>query len=104
MSNNEKSQVVKLPKAHTTEAAAVAGEIVGAVVGSAAGPPGLVAGMVVGAFAGALAGKCLDSDAQRVRAHDAELDEVIGVVGGDLGAVQPPARQPSRRGTHVAAK
>jgi hypothetical protein len=74
---------------HAVEAGAIAGEIAGAVIGSAAGPAGIVAGMVVGALAGTLVGEGLEVDEARVRAHDQELDETIGVTGGDLGAVQP---------------
>lgn len=62
---------------------------------SAAGPVGTVAGMVVGAMAGALTGHVLEDEGRRARTHDEELDEAIGVTGGDLGAARadaPPAR------------
>src|SRR5579872_1700445 len=76
---------------------AIAGEIAGAVVGSAAGPAGAVAGMVIGGLAGEVAGEVLEREAVRSRRHDEELDEAIGVFGGDLGAASPDA-PPARIG------
>ena len=76
---------------HGTEVGAVAGELVGAVVGSAAGPAGTVAGMVLGAIAGALTGHVLEDEHRRAQVHDEELDETIGVTGGDLGAARANA-------------
>ncbi|HXN31277.1 MAG TPA: glycine zipper domain-containing protein [Polyangiaceae bacterium] len=78
---------------HGTDAGAVAGELVGAVVGSAAGPVGTVAGMVVGAVVGALAGHVLEDEDRQHQTHDQELDEAIGVTGGDLGAAGAVARR-----------
>ena len=80
---------VKPHRVHTGEAAVMAGELAGAVIGSAAGPVGIVAGMVVGGLTGTLVGAGLEAEEKRARAHDQELDETIGVIGGDLGAVQP---------------
>jgi hypothetical protein len=74
---------------HGTDAGVVAGELVGAILGSVAGPAGTVAGMVVGAIAGALTGHVLEEDEHRARLHDEELDETIGVSGGDIGAARP---------------
>lgn len=74
---------------HTGDAAVMAGEIAGAVVGSIAGPVGVVAGMVVGGLAGTAVGAGLEADEKRHRVRDEELDETIGVIGGDMGAVQP---------------
>jgi len=65
------------------------------VLGAAAGPVGMVAGGVLGGAAGAAAASALESDAKRKGAHDRELDEEIGVTGGELGAPNlkhPPAR------------
>ena len=87
---------------HTSEVAAIAGELVGAVVGSAAGPAGAVVGMVAGAMAGALAGHVLEDDARRAGAHDAQVDDAIGVTAGDLGAALPNA-PPARFGAPSAA-
>jgi phage tail tape-measure protein len=70
------------------------GAMVGAAVGAAAGPPGMVAGAVIGAVAGGIAAMALDSDADRQAARTAELDDEIGVTGGELGAPNlkhPPA-------------
>jgi len=89
-------------KHHGEEAGAIAGEIVGAVVGSAAGPVGTIAGMVVGAVVGALTGHVLEDEERKNQTHDQELDESIGVTGGDLGAARagasplPPAPNADR--------
>jgi len=94
MSKTGNATVPKEHKHHTGEAAAIAGEIAGAVIGSAAGPVGLVAGMVVGALAGTLVGEGLEAGEERARKHEEELDETLGISGGDIGAVQsvpPPA-------------
>jgi hypothetical protein len=72
-------------RSHAGEAGAIAGEVVGALVGSAAGPAGAAAGMVIGAAAGALVGGVMEQEAERASRHDAELDDAIGVTGGDLG-------------------
>jgi hypothetical protein len=85
------AKALKANETHGTEVGAIAGEIAGAIVGSAAGPMGTVAGMVFGGIAGALAGRNLDSEAQRAHKHDEELDEAIGVIGGNLGSVRPGA-------------
>ena len=65
---------------------ATSGAVAGAVVGAAAGPPGIVAGAIIGAVAGALTAEVMETDGERTAAHDRELDEEIGVSGGDLGA------------------
>jgi hypothetical protein len=78
---------------HEAEAAA-SGAIVGAVVGAAAGPAGVAAGAVIGGIAGALAGSVLDQDSTERAARTRELDAIIGVTEGDLGAPNlkhPPA-------------
>ncbi len=93
-----KVEAVKPHKVTAGEAGAIAGEIAGAVVGSAAGPVGAVAGMVLGAMAGTVAGEALESSNERARRHDEELDEAIGVMGGDLGAA-PPGSPEARVGT-----
>jgi hypothetical protein len=87
---------------HGTEAGAIAGELAGALLGSAAGPVGTVAGMVVGAMAGALTGHVLEDETRRARVHDEELDETIGVMGGELGAASPDS-PPARMGAPSAA-
>lgn len=58
----------------------------GAVAGAVGGPPGVVLGGTVGAALGVLIGGVLDDTMQASDRHDRELDEAIGVVGGDLGA------------------
>src|SRR5450631_3927936 len=80
--------------AHDAEGAA-SGAVVGAAVGAMAGPPGMVAGALIGAAAGALAAEAMGAESARQAAHTAELDEEIGVSGGDLGAPNlkhPPAK------------
>jgi phage tail tape-measure protein len=86
------------PKAnhvHASEVGALAGEVAGGIVGAIAGPAGAATGMIVGAMAGALAGEVMDREAKRAQAHDADLDDAIGVTSGDLGAPNlehPPAK------------
>jgi hypothetical protein len=72
----------------------LSGVAAGAVTGAVAGPPGIVAGAVLGGMAGAAAVVALDEAAAMNRAKDEQLDEDIGVVGGDLGNVQPMKEEP----------
>jgi len=75
--------------------AGASGALAGAVVGAAGGPAGIVAGAIVGGVAGAVTGAVLDGEASRKAARTRELDEEIGVTGGDLGAPNlkhPPAK------------
>ena len=54
-----------------------------------------MAGALIGGVAGAVAASALEKDAAQKAAHTRELDEQIGVTGGDLGAPNlkhPPAR------------
>jgi hypothetical protein len=79
---------------HDAEGAG-AGAVAGAAIGAVAGPPGIVAGAIIGAIAGALTAEVMETDGERVAAHERELDEEIGVNGGDLGAPNlkhPPAK------------
>lgn len=81
-------------RVHEAEGTA-SGALVGAVVGAIAGPPGVVAGAIVGGVAGALTGAALDEESSRRAARERELDDAIGINGGDLGApnlAHPPAR------------
>ncbi len=71
----------------------VSGAVTGAVAGVVAGPPGIVLGGAVGAVLGTLAGAVLDRESHAADRHDRELDEAIGVIGGDLGAKEA-ARAP----------
>jgi hypothetical protein len=71
-----------------------AGLAAGAAMGAASGPPGMATGVIVGGSIGALLGAAEERDDKRRAAHDAQLDEEIGVTGGDLGApnlMHPPA-------------
>ncbi|MGH7440122.1 MAG: hypothetical protein ACRENE_30900, partial [Polyangiaceae bacterium] len=49
-----------------------------------------------------VAGEALEWEAVRSRRHEEELDEAIGVVGGDIGAASPGA-PPARIGAPSAA-
>src|SRR4051794_22405092 len=81
---------------------AAGGAVAGAAVGSIAGPPGIAAGAVIGGVVGALVAKIGDEDAERVSAHDGELDKAIGVTGGEIGA--PNLKHPPAvRGAYSAA-
>ncbi len=76
------------------EIVAAAGAIAGASIGAIAGPPGMIAGALLGGAVGSIAGHRLEKEDAFASQHDADLDEAIGVVGGDLGAAsphQPPA-------------
>jgi hypothetical protein len=73
---------------------AAAGAIAGAAVGAIGGPPGVVVGAVLGGVVGAIITKVSDEEAERKSFHDGELDEAIGVRGGEIGAPNlehPPA-------------
>jgi hypothetical protein len=82
-------------------AGAASGAACGAALGAFAGPPGLIAGALIGAAAGAATGKVLMETQEDADAHDAMLDEVIGVTSGHLGAASPDA-PPAVRGTYSA--
>jgi polyisoprenoid-binding protein YceI len=71
--------------AHEAEGGA-SGALVGAIVGVSAGPPGAIAGAIMGGIAGALAGAVIDQEASARELRMRELDEGIGVSGGDLEA------------------
>src|ERR1700722_661224 len=81
---------------HAREAEGVAaGAIAGAALGAAAGPPGAIAGAIIGGVVGAVTGAILDTQTTESAEHDRELDEAIGVIGGEIGAPNlkhPPAR------------
>ena len=89
--NSAKSSVKRLE--HEAEGAA-AGAFAGALVGACAGPPGVIAGAILGGAAGAMVGRGMDAQASADSAHSRELDAVIGVSEGDIGApnlTHPPA-------------
>lgn len=71
------------------------GALAGAAVGAMGGPVGIVAGGAIGGLVGAVADGMLAEDRAADTKRDAELDQIIGVSGGDIGAAkrgQPPAR------------
>jgi hypothetical protein len=91
MSTNDDAKLRRHPILHEAGGAA-AGALAGAAVGSVAGPPGMIAGAVIGGAVGAVATKIADDESERVSLHDRELDDVIGVNGGDLG--EPSLKHP----------
>lgn len=70
----------------TVEAATIAGAASGAVAGAIAGPAGVVIGGAVGAALGMAAGQAMEDNDDAASVHDRELDEVIGVTRGTVGA------------------
>ncbi len=66
-------------------ASTASGAVIGAIVGAIGGPPGVAIGGAIGAAAGLIAGKVIDDEDQRESAHDAELDEDIGVTTDEIG-------------------
>jgi hypothetical protein len=84
-----------IPKHATVVPLGVEGALAGAAVGSIAGPVGVIAGTALGGLFGAMADEVLEQDRRQVDAHDEELDEEIGVMGGDIGAAA--ANQPTAR-------
>jgi len=75
---------------------AVLGLSAGAVMGVMAGPGPAVLAVVAGALTGLAAGIAMHRDDRRRAARARELDAIIGVSGGDLGAapVSMPAPAP----------
>lgn len=64
----------------------VSGAVTGAVAGIVAGPAGMIVGGAIGAALGTAAGQVLDRESHLHEDVERQLDEDIGVVGGDLGA------------------
>jgi hypothetical protein len=82
-------------------AGAAGGAVAGAALGAIAGPLGIATGAIVGGVIGAFVAKVSDEESERASLHDGELDAVIGVNGGDLGA--PNLKHPpALRGTYSA--
>ncbi len=77
----------------------VLGLAAGVLLGLVAGAMGVAVGVAAGAAAGWLAGTAMHRDEGRRAARARELDEIIGVAGGDLGAapvsMPPPAEPPA---------
>jgi hypothetical protein len=74
----------------------LAGLSVGLVVSA---PAGIMAGIALGAAVGIVAGIVMDQEEKRSSLRTRELDEIIGVSGGDLG-IPPSARQPAADSEH----
>lgn len=87
-------------------AAAAAGAVAGAVIGAVAGVPGAIVGALLGASAAALAEGGAEKGGAAREAEDAELDRLIGVSGGELGAPNlehPPATVGAYSGASAGA-
>jgi uncharacterized protein (DUF58 family) len=70
----------------------------GVLLGMVAGIAGVLLGLMAGAVAGFLAGAAMHRDEGRRAARVRELDEIIGVAGGDMGAAPvsiPPEPSPA---------
>ena len=73
---------------------AVSGALGGASVGVMTGTPaGVLLGLVLGVGAGTVAGVVMDRDDKRSSHRTRQLDDIIGVTNGSLGA---PPSVPSR--------
>jgi hypothetical protein len=82
---------------------ALVGAAAGAALGVLAGPPGIVAGAVLGGAVGGAAAAALHAGHVRERRKDAQLDEDIGVIGGNLGEAPPHAPKSERGVFHAAS-
>lgn len=84
-------------------AEALVGAAAGAATGVLAGPPGMVAGALLGGAIGAAAGAVLHGDRANHEAADEQLDEDIGVIGGNIGEAAPGAPAAVRGTFHAAS-
>jgi hypothetical protein len=66
----------------------------GLAVGAMTPSPGMALGLVLGLCAGAAAGAAVHKDERRRDARDRELDDIIGVTKGSLGAPPDSLRAP----------
>jgi hypothetical protein len=82
-------RISKHPHGATLAASTLSGAAAGAMVGAVAGPVSAAVGGLIGAAVGAAAGEVLEENGDEHDAHDNELDLIIGVEGGDIGARQP---------------
>jgi hypothetical protein len=80
---------------------AAAGAAAGAIAGTIAGPVGMAIGAVIGGFVGGAAGVAVETADKEKSAHDAQLDQEIGVSGGNIGEASP--EQPPSHGRFQAA-
>ena len=72
--------------APTLAASTVAGAAAGAVAGAIAGPVSAAIGGFIGAAMGAAAGEAMEEAGEAHDIHDAAVDAILGVSGGDIGA------------------
>ncbi len=67
-------------------AAASCGIVGGIALGAVVGPVGVALGMWLGVSVGAIAGKVITSEDAKSSARTRELDDIIGITHGTLGA------------------
>ena len=78
-------------------AGAACGLMAGLAVGAIAPFPGMVLGSLLGVGAGAAAGGALRKEERKREARDRELDDIIGVTSGNLGACPESLRAAFRK-------
>ena len=73
-------------------ASALTGVVGGVAVGAMVGPVGVAVGLVLGVCVGAIAGRVMAREEAIADARTRELDAIIGVTEGRIGAAPlPPA-------------
>jgi hypothetical protein len=91
----ERAAMTRIELATPMGVGAILGISAGIVMGIMAGATGGIIGLCVGAVAGAIAGTAMLRDEGHRAARSRELDAIIGVHGGNIGAapvsMPPPA-------------
>ncbi|WP_394822619.1 hypothetical protein [Pendulispora albinea] len=75
-------------------AGALSGAVAGISAGAFAGPSGAMVGAFIGGAVGVVAGRAIEVHTAQEDATQEELDQQIGIIGGDLGAADIPASAP----------
>jgi len=89
--------MIRIEKVTPLGVGIVLGVVAGGLLGMVAGLGGVLLGLLAGGAAGFLAGAAMHRAEGRRAARVRELDEIIGVAGGDLGAAPvsiPPEPAP----------
>lgn len=101
-SNDEPTFVRPLPGTSVRTAGAVLGGAAGFVLGAIIGPEGMAAGLFLGAIVGAVAGSVIAKEERKGDRRTRELDAMIGITEGSLGAppdsLVPPPQEPRDEG------
>lgn len=92
---NESEPTFHLPRELPMSAAAgvLSGIIGGCTLGAALGPAGALLGIGLGLVAGVIAGNAIAADERRGNRRTRELDAIIGITEGSMGA-GPVSRVP----------